>query len=163
GKSVRDPLIVRARPVARSRLPRSGGRGEPHPGEPRGLLRLLRARLAGPRPRPRGAPGGFGGRRPGPNLAVCDPRAGRARPPTPLIMLGAAGAVVRWSAMAFDPPTALLPPLQCLHALSFGATHLGALGFMARAAPAELGATAQGYLAVALGLVMAAAMGISGL
>src|SRR5262249_60229694 len=54
------------------------------------------------------------------------------------------------------------PPLQCLHALSFGATHLGALGFMARAAPAELGATAQGYLAVALGLVMAAAMGISG-
>jgi PPP family 3-phenylpropionic acid transporter len=49
-----------------------------------------------------------------------------------------------------------------LHALSFGATHLGALGFMARAAPAELGATAQGYLAVALGLVMAAAMGISG-
>src|SRR5262249_46293153 len=83
--------------------------------------------------------------------------------PTTLIMLGAAGAVVRWSAMAFDPPTALLPPLQCLHALSFGATHLGALGFMARAAPAELGATAQGYLAVALGLVMAAATGISGL
>ena len=82
--------------------------------------------------------------------------------PTTLITLGAAGAVVRWSAMAFDPPTALLPPLQCLHALSFGATHLGALGFMARAAPAELGATAQGYLAVALGLVMAAAMGISG-
>jgi MFS transporter, PPP family, 3-phenylpropionic acid transporter len=82
--------------------------------------------------------------------------------PTTLLMLGAAGAVIRWSAMAFDPPTALLPPLQCLHALSFGATHLGALGFMARAAPAELGATAQGYLAVALGLVMAAAMGISG-
>ena len=82
--------------------------------------------------------------------------------PTTLLMLGAAGAVIRWSAMAFDPPTALLPPLQCLHALSFGATHLGALGFMARAAPAELSATTQGYLAVALGLVMAAAMGISG-
>jgi len=82
--------------------------------------------------------------------------------PTTLLILGAAGAVIRWSAMAFDPPPALLPPLQCLHALSFGATHLGALGFMARAAPAELGATAQGYLAVALGLVMAAAMGISG-
>jgi PPP family 3-phenylpropionic acid transporter len=82
--------------------------------------------------------------------------------PTTLLMLGAAGAVVRWSAMAFDPPPALLVPLQCLHALSFGATHLGALGFVARAAPAELGATAQGYLAVALGLVMAAAMGLSG-
>jgi MFS transporter, PPP family, 3-phenylpropionic acid transporter len=82
--------------------------------------------------------------------------------PTTLLMLGAAGAVVRWSAMAFDPPPALLVPLQCLHALSFGATHLGALGFVARAAPAALGATAQGYLAVALGLVMAAAMGLSG-
>jgi MFS transporter, PPP family, 3-phenylpropionic acid transporter len=82
--------------------------------------------------------------------------------PTTLLMLGAAGAVVRWSAMAFDPPPALLVPLQCLHGLSFGATHLGALGFVARSAPAELGATAQGYLAVALGLVMAAAMGLSG-
>ena len=82
--------------------------------------------------------------------------------PTTLLMLGAAGAVVRWGAMAFDPPPVLLPPLQCLHGLSFGATHLGTLGFMARAAPADFGATAQGYLAVALGLMMAASMGISG-
>jgi PPP family 3-phenylpropionic acid transporter len=64
--------------------------------------------------------------------------------------------------MALGPPLALLPLLQCLHALSFGATHLAALGCVARAAPAELGATAQGYLAVALGLAMAAAMGVSG-
>jgi MFS transporter, PPP family, 3-phenylpropionic acid transporter len=83
--------------------------------------------------------------------------------PTTLLLAGAAGAAVRWGAMAFDPPTMLLPVLQCLHALSFGATHLGALGCVARAAPAEFGATAQGYLAVALGLVMAVAMGVSGL
>ena len=82
--------------------------------------------------------------------------------PTTLLLAGAGGAAVRWAAMAFDPPTMLLPVLQCLHALSFGATHLGALGCVARAAPAEFGATAQGYLAVALGLVMAAAMGVSG-
>jgi MFS transporter, PPP family, 3-phenylpropionic acid transporter len=82
--------------------------------------------------------------------------------PTALLMAGAGGAVVRWGAMALDPPGVLLPALQCLHALSFGATHLGALGFVARAAPAQFGATAQGYLAVALGLVMAAATGISG-
>jgi PPP family 3-phenylpropionic acid transporter len=82
--------------------------------------------------------------------------------PTTLLMLGGAGAVVRWGAMAFDPPPALLPPLQCLHAFSFGATHLGAVGVVARRAPAELAATAQGYFAVALGLVMAAAMGVSG-
>jgi MFS transporter, PPP family, 3-phenylpropionic acid transporter len=82
--------------------------------------------------------------------------------PTTLIIFGAAGAVVRWGAMAFDPPAALLAPLQCLHGLSFGATHLGALSFIARTAPAEAGATTQGYLAVALGLAMAAAMGVSG-
>jgi PPP family 3-phenylpropionic acid transporter len=52
--------------------------------------------------------------------------------------------------------------LQCLHALSFGATHLGAVAVVARRAPAELAATAQGYFAVALGLVMAAALGVSG-
>src|SRR5207245_11779618 len=47
--------------------------------------------------------------------------------PTTLLMLGAAGAVVRWSAMAFAPPPALLVPLQCLPALSFGATDRGPL------------------------------------
>jgi PPP family 3-phenylpropionic acid transporter len=83
--------------------------------------------------------------------------------PTTLLMLGAAGAVIRWSAMALEPAPALLPLLQCLHGLSFGATHLGAIGFIARAAPAARGATAQGYLAVAQGLVMALAMGVSGL
>ena len=82
--------------------------------------------------------------------------------PTTLILFGAAGAAVRWGAMAFDPPAVLLAPLQCLHGLSFGATHLGAVGFIARTAPAEASATAQGYLAVALGLAMAAAMGVSG-
>ncbi|HKA79886.1 MAG TPA: MFS transporter [Xanthobacteraceae bacterium] len=83
--------------------------------------------------------------------------------PTALIMIGATGAVIRWSAMALAPPAALLPILQCLHGLSFGATHLGAIGFIARAAPAALGATAQGYLAVAQGVAMAVAMGVSGL
>ena len=82
--------------------------------------------------------------------------------PTMLLLTGATGAVLRWGAMALDPPAALLPALQCLHGLSFGATHLGALGFVTRAAPVGLSATAQGYLAVALGLAMAAAMGVSG-
>jgi PPP family 3-phenylpropionic acid transporter len=64
--------------------------------------------------------------------------------------------------MAFDPPAMALPWLQMLHALSFGATHLGALGFVARHAPPSQSATAQGYLAIALGVAMAAAMGVSG-
>ncbi len=82
--------------------------------------------------------------------------------PLALLLIGAGGAVVRWAAMAFDPPFVLLLVLQCLHGLSFGATHLGAIAFIARAAPAEIAATAQGYIAVAQGLVMAAAMGLSG-
>ena len=82
--------------------------------------------------------------------------------PTVLLMIGAAGAALRWAAMAFDPPAPVLPWLQLLHALSFGATHLGALGFVARHAPAGQGATAQGHLAIALGVAMAAATGLSG-
>jgi PPP family 3-phenylpropionic acid transporter len=82
--------------------------------------------------------------------------------PTVLIMIGAAGGALRWTAMALDPPASVLPWLQLLHAASFGATHLGALGFVARHAPVGQGATAQGYLAIALGVTMAAATGLSG-
>jgi PPP family 3-phenylpropionic acid transporter len=82
--------------------------------------------------------------------------------PTLLLIIGAVGALIRWSAMAFDPPAVMLPFLQCLHALSFGATHLGALGFLARATPEHLGATAQGYLAVVNGVLMASATVLAG-
>lgn len=83
--------------------------------------------------------------------------------PTTLLLLGGAGAVVRWTAMALNPPALALPFLQCLHGLSFGATHLGAFGFLAQAAPPRLAATAQGYLAIVLGAAMALAMGLAGL
>ena len=83
--------------------------------------------------------------------------------PTALLVVGALGATLRWAVMALDPPMAALPFLQCLHGLSFGATHLGAIGFVARAAPAGRAATAQGSLAVVLGGTMALSMGLSGL
>jgi PPP family 3-phenylpropionic acid transporter len=83
--------------------------------------------------------------------------------PSVLILIGGAGALVRWVAMALDPPSVLLPFLQCLHGLSFGATHLGTLGIIGRAAPIGLTATAQGYLAVSTGVAIAAATGLSGL
>ena len=82
--------------------------------------------------------------------------------PNLLLLIGALGATLRWTAMTFDPPVMALPWLQMLHALSFGATHLGALGFVARHAAEGQAATAQGYLAIATGVVMAAAMGVSG-
>ena len=84
--------------------------------------------------------------------SCCSRCSGRLPPffqPTVLLMIGAAGGALRWAAMALDPPAFALPWLQLLHAASFGATHLGALGFVARHAPAGQGATAQGYLAIA--------------
>jgi MFS transporter, PPP family, 3-phenylpropionic acid transporter len=82
--------------------------------------------------------------------------------PTTMLLVGAGGAVLRWSVMALDPPELLLPGLQCLHALSFGCTHLGALGFLAQATPHGHAARAQGYLSTALGLASAGAMSLSG-
>jgi PPP family 3-phenylpropionic acid transporter len=82
--------------------------------------------------------------------------------PTHLLIAGALGGVVRWTAMAFDPSAILLTPLQGLHALSFGATHLGAVLLIARAAPLGLAATAQGLLATAIGLTTALALLASG-
>jgi MFS transporter, PPP family, 3-phenylpropionic acid transporter len=83
--------------------------------------------------------------------------------PTVLLLVGACGAVLRWVGMALDPPALMLPFLQLLHALSFGATHLGALMFLMRRVPPRQAATAQGYLAITLGLAMAAATAVSGL
>jgi PPP family 3-phenylpropionic acid transporter len=83
--------------------------------------------------------------------------------PTVLLMTGAAAGTLRWLGMAIDPPALVLPWLQLLHALSFGATHLGALMFLAHHAPAGQAATAQGYLAIGAGAAMAVAMGVSGL
>ena len=79
-----------------------------------------------------------------------------------LIVLGGLGGVVRWTAMAFDPPVAALPLLQGLHALSFAATHLGTMQYLVQSTPARRGATAQGDFVAVQGIVFAAAMGLSG-
>lgn len=81
----------------------------------------------------------------------------------PLILIGGVAAVLRWGAMAFDPPLAALFLLQALHGATFGAAHLGAMHFIARAMPERLGATAQGiYSATTAGVVMSAVFFISG-
>jgi PPP family 3-phenylpropionic acid transporter len=82
--------------------------------------------------------------------------------PELFMMLGAAGGALRWAAMALDPPAAALPAMQLLHAASFGATHLGTLGFLAAKAPARQFATAQGIVAVTGGITMAGATALSG-
>ena len=83
--------------------------------------------------------------------------------PIGLIAAGAVAAVVRWSLTAFDPGMVWLAMIQAGHALTFGATHLGAMHFIARATPANYHATVQGVnAAVSGGIVMAVVMGGSG-
>jgi PPP family 3-phenylpropionic acid transporter len=82
--------------------------------------------------------------------------------PITLIAIGAAGGAVRWTAMMFDPPAILLFPLQFLHALSFGATHLGTMMFLSQNAPEQNRASAQGDLATANSVTMAAASALAG-
>lgn len=83
--------------------------------------------------------------------------------PAGLIVTGAAASVVRWTAMAFDPPLAVLVPLQALHALTYGASHLGAILFIARAVPHHgMGSAQAFYSTVAAGLMVGTVGLISG-
>ncbi len=83
--------------------------------------------------------------------------------PVPLVIAAAAAAVLRWSVMAFDPPSWALVMLQALHGLSFGAAHLGAIHFIARAVPEGAAGTAQAlYATSTAGIFMGLAMLASG-
>jgi PPP family 3-phenylpropionic acid transporter len=83
--------------------------------------------------------------------------------PVGLIALGGATAVLRWLAMGFDPSLAWLVPLQVLHGVTFGATHLGAIHYIGRAVPESQGGTAQAlYASVTSGIAMGTAMLTSG-
>jgi PPP family 3-phenylpropionic acid transporter len=79
------------------------------------------------------------------------------------ILVGGPGGVLRWSAMAFDPPASLLVILQCLHALSFGATHIGAMQVLSSLARDRGPATLQGDFSALQGVTFAAAMALSGM
>lgn len=75
-----------------------------------------------------------------------------------LVLIGAACAVLRWTALAFAPPLWLLWPLQALHAASFAATHVGALRIVERETPPEvagLGMTLYAALAAGTPLGLA--------
>ena len=96
-------------------------------------------------------------------LFACASRLPRGIGPVTLIVIGAAGAILRWSAMTFDPPAAALFPLQFLHAVSFGATHLGTMMFLSQNAPEGNRAAAQGDVSTASSVAMAAASALAGL
>lgn len=83
--------------------------------------------------------------------------------PVTLLIAGAGLSLVRWVAMAFDPPLALLIPLQALHAFTYGGSHVAAIHFIHRSVPIPMQGSAQAlYATVASGLAMGSATLIAG-
>jgi PPP family 3-phenylpropionic acid transporter len=82
--------------------------------------------------------------------------------PIQLIVIGGIGAAIRWAGLAFDPVGWALPLLQLLHAFSFGASHLGAVAFIAHAAPEGRSATALGYFSILGGITFSVCMLLAG-
>lgn len=77
-----------------------------------------------------------------------------------LLLLGGLAGILRWTAMAFDPPLALLLPLQVLHAATFGATHLATMHLIASLVDDRDAGTAQSLHAmtssgIAMGVAVA--------
>jgi MFS transporter, PPP family, 3-phenylpropionic acid transporter len=79
--------------------------------------------------------------------------------PLGLIIVGGAAGIVRWSLMGLVPALSAAFALQGLHALTFGATHLGAMNYLSRTVPPDAAASAQALYAgassgIGSGLVM---------
>ena len=83
----------------------------------------------------------------------------RHRLSAPLLLgIGAVAGVVRWPLTALTVDPIALIPVQCLHALTFGATHLAAMQFLGENVPERLAATGQAMYATMVGGV---AMGLA--
>jgi len=83
--------------------------------------------------------------------------------PATLLAIGGLVGALRWTLTATTTALPALILLQPLHALSFGAAHLGAMHYIARSVPARLSATAQSlYSAVVMGLAYGVAMPAAG-
>ncbi len=83
--------------------------------------------------------------------------------PLGLMALGGAAGIARWSLMGVLPGLGAAAGLQLLHALTFGASHLGAMHFMARSVPPGASASAQSlYAALSAGLGSGLVMLVAG-
>jgi len=83
--------------------------------------------------------------------------------PVGLLLLGGAAGILRWVLFALFTNLSVLVLVQLLHALTFAGTHLAAVYFLVRRAPAGLAAMAQGlYGAIAWGGLFGLAMLASG-
>lgn len=73
--------------------------------------------------------------------------------PVGLMAIGGIAGIVRWSLVGIVPGLGAATVLQLLHAGTFGASHLGAMHFMARSVPPHAAASAQSlYAALSAGL-----------
>jgi PPP family 3-phenylpropionic acid transporter len=63
--------------------------------------------------------------------------------PERFLILGAAAAVLRWTAYAFEPPLWALFPLQSLHAMTFAASFLASLRLIEKLTPPTNASAAQ--------------------
>jgi PPP family 3-phenylpropionic acid transporter len=63
--------------------------------------------------------------------------------PLGLMILGGAAGIIRWGLMGLVPGLPAAFALQWLHALTFGATHLGAMNYLSRTVPPDAAASAQ--------------------
>ncbi|MEJ8571915.1 MFS transporter [Microbaculum marinum] len=70
-----------------------------------------------------------------------------------LFAAGAIAAVLRWSLMVAEWPVAVYFPIQALHALTFGATHLATMNYLTREAPDHHAGSAQGLFFTLYGLM----------
>lgn len=83
--------------------------------------------------------------------------------PTGLMALAGVASILRWSLTPLTNDFFLLVPVQLMHALTYGAAHIGAMHFIARSAPPMLSATVQSlYSAVSLGVLFGTVMLLSG-
>jgi PPP family 3-phenylpropionic acid transporter len=83
--------------------------------------------------------------------------------PLGLMALGGVAGILRWSLMGVMPGLAAAAGLQLLHALTFGASHLGAMHYMARRVPPGAAASAQSlYAALSAGLGSGLVMLVAG-
>ena len=75
--------------------------------------------------------------------------------PARLIALGGVAALLRWGIAAETSSLSMFVVLQILHAITFGASHLGAVYFISERMPAEVSATAQtAYALISSGLAI---------
>lgn len=82
--------------------------------------------------------------------------------PVQFIFIGAVGALIRWVLFPYLESQTEMLILQLLHAISFGAVHIGTMHFIMRSVPEEHIGTGQGVGFVLGGLAMGFLLLISG-